>query len=61
MKWKSWCTGRSWEKNLKGKEFIEDKRKRSEIFGGTVRGGAILSGDGKLQDGLLRGRQYHRE
>lgn len=38
VKWKSWCTGRSSEKNLKGKEFIEDRRKRSEIFGGTVGG-----------------------
>lgn len=49
--------GEAVRKNLKGKEFIEDKRKRSEIFGGTVRGGAILSGDGKVRDGLLPGRQ----
>lgn len=27
MKWKSWCSGRSCERDPKGKEFIEDKRK----------------------------------
>lgn len=44
----------SCEKDLKRKE---DKSKRSEIFGGIIKGGAVLSGDGKVQDGPLRERQ----
>lgn len=57
VKWECWCNGRSWEKDLKGKASIEDKRKRSEVLGGPVRGGAVLIGSRKVQDGPLRGRQ----
>lgn len=42
VKWERWCSGRSWEKDLKGKAFTEDKRKRSQVLGGPVRGGAVL-------------------
>lgn len=56
VSWKSWCSGSSCEKDLNGKQFIESKMK-SEMFGDTVRGGAVLSGDGKAQNGPLRGRQ----
>lgn len=52
VKWKSWCSNeRSCEKDLNGK-FIEGKMK-SEMFGDTVRGGAVLRGDGKARSGPL--------
>lgn len=55
MKWRSWCRGRSCERQ--GKELIEDEKEWREMFGGPAGGGAVLSGDGKVQDGSLRERQ----
>ena len=42
---------------MTGKEFIEDETRWSEVFGGLARGGAVLSGDGKVQVGSLGGKQ----